>query len=226
MAIYLTGGGDQENFKELDKHFIDTLPKKAKILILPQACEESEYDNVLERIEHDFESNKIESFELAISPEAMDWETLNSYDALMIEGGNTFQLIKAIRETSFFALLKKYAMDTDKSVYADSAGAILLGSDVKTAFLGEDGDEDHHKLQDYRGLDIIEPWTIHAHYEPEDLEQLENLLYDSGNPIIALAEPAGVLIEEGKIISLGYAPVELITFSGKETLKFDEQLMY
>lgn len=226
MAIYLTGGGDQENFKELDKHFINNLPDKAKILIIPQACDESEFEDVQERIEYCFENKKIHSFELAINPQVMDWDTLNSYDALMTEGGNTFQLIKSIRETSFFALLKKFATDTNKSIYADSAGAILLGSDVKTAFLGEDGDEDQHKLQDYRGLDIIDPWTIHAHYEPEDLEQLENILYDSGNPIIALAEASGVLIENGKIISLGYAPVELITFSGKETLKFDEQLMY
>lgn len=226
MAIYLTGGGDQENFKELDQHFLFHLPPKAKILILPQACKESEYGDILERIEYSFENKKIESFELVIYPEEMDWETLNSYDALMIEGGNTFQLINAINKTSFFALLKRFALNTNKSIYADSAGAILLGSDVKTAFLGEDGDKDHHKLQDYRGLDIIDPWAIHAHYEPEDLKQLENLLYDSGNPIIALAEASGVLIEDGKMISLGHTPVELITFSGKESLKFDEQLMY
>lgn len=225
MAIYLTGGGDQENFVALDGHFIDSLPDKAKILILPQASEEDEYEDVLERIEQCFEHKKIESFELAYEPANMSWEELEKFDAIMIEGGNTFKLISEIRESSFFDLLKKFAQN-NKIIYADSAGAILLGSDVKTAFLGEDGDEDHQRLQDYRGLDIIEPWAVHAHYESDDLDDLENLLYDAGNPIIALAEPAGVLIEDGKIISLGHTPVELITFSGKETLNFDEQLMY
>lgn len=226
MAIYLTGGGEQENFKELDRHFIDTLMNDAKILIIPQACEEDEYENILERLEESFKSEKIHSFTLCMAPESIEWDELSTYDVIMIEGGNTFKLINAIRETPFFALLKKFAFTENKSIYADSAGAILLGCDVKTAFLGEDGDEDHHKLQDYRGLDLIEPWSIHAHYEAEDFEQLENLLYDSGNPIIALSEASGVLIEDGKIISLGYADTELITFSGKETLKFDEQLMY
>lgn len=225
MAIYLTGGGDQENFEHLDAHFIDSLCTDAKVLIIPQASNEEDYEEVLERIELSFEHPKIDSFELLISPDSMSWEELNQYDAIMIEGGNTFALISAIRESSFFDLLKKYAKN-DKTIYADSAGAILLGSDVKTAFLGEDGDEDHHKLQDYRGLDLIEPWAVHAHYEAEDLSELENILYDTGNPIIALAEPAGVLIHDGKIVSLGHAPAELITFSGKETLEFDQQLMY
>jgi peptidase E len=226
MAIYITGGGDQENFQALDQHFTETLPNDAQILIIPWASEEEEYEDVFERIEHCFENKKIKSFEMASNPQEYTWEKLKSYDALMIEGGNTFQLIKSIRETSFNSILKKYATETNKLIYADSAGAILLGSDVKTAFLGEDGDEDHHKLQDYRGLDLIEPWSVHAHYEPDDWEQLENLLYEDGNPIIALAEPAGLLYEDGKLISLGHAPVELVTFSGKEILNFEEQLTF
>lgn len=226
MAIYLTGGGDQENFKALDQHFIESLAQGAKILILPWACEEEYYEDVLDRLRHHFNHKKINSFELANKPSSYTWEKLESFDAIMIEGGNTFSLINSIRETSFNGLLKKFATETNKLIYADSAGAILLGSDVKTAFLGEDGDEDHLKLQDYRGLDLIEPWCVHAHYEPEDWDQLENILYEDGNPIIALAEPAGVLYQDGKLISLGHAPVELVTFSGKEILNFEEQLTF
>lgn len=226
MAIYLTGGGDQENFQALDQHFIEALPNEAQILILPWACEEEDYEDVLERLQDHFSHKKIKSFELAKSPTSYTWDELKDYDAIMIEGGNTFNLISSIRETSFNGLLKKFAIETNKLIYADSAGAILLGCDVKTAFLGEDGDEDHLKLQDYRGLDLIEPWSVHAHYEPEDWEQLENILYEDGNPIIALAEPSGVLFQDGKLISLGHTPVELVTFSGKETLNYEEQLTF
>lgn len=216
--IYLTGGGDQEEFEQLDEHFFDNLADNSKILVIPQACEEDEFATVLERIQECFTHKKVSEIHLAKNPQDMSFEEIDHFNVIMIEGGNTFLLINSIRETSFFKHLKTFA-ESGKTIYADSAGAILLGADVGTAFFGDDADEDNQKLQDYRGLDIIPPFTLHAHYEHGDDDNLQDMLYDKGNPIIALSEPAGVLISNGIITALGSAPVELITFSGKQTIE-------
>jgi dipeptidase E len=216
--IYLTGGGEQEEFEQLDEHFFDNLTDNSKILVIPQACEEDEFATVLERIQECFSHKKVSEIHLAKNPQDMSFEEIDHFNVIMIEGGNTFLLINSIRETSFFKHLKTFAQ-SGKTIYADSAGAILLGADVGTAFFGDDADEDNQKLQDYRGLDIIPPFTLHAHYEPGDDDNLQDMLYDKGNPIIALAEPAGVLINKGIITALGSAPVFLITFSGKQTIE-------
>jgi dipeptidase E len=216
MTTYLTGGGDQEHFRHLDLRFFDDLPQGSSLGVLAQAGDDPQES--LERIEQDFEHKKVSSIELVERPS----EEVLDFDALIIEGGNTFNLIRAIRDTDFFSLLKKFSA-LGKPIYADSAGAIVLGSDVHTAFLGDEGDEDQLKLQDYRGLDIIHPWCVHAHSTADDFEELQDILYATGNPILALAEETGVRISDNEIEAFGNDPLWVISFMGKECIKPGEK---
>lgn len=211
MALFLTGGGDQENFKRLDKTFLEKLTSGARIGIIPHAAED--FQDVLERIEQDFNHKKVNSFELIEKAPI----SLLDFDALIIEGGNTFDLIQAMRESSFYSLIKEF-FKTGRPVYADSAGAIMLGADVHTAFLGEDGDEDAQRIQDYRGLDLISGWSVHAHATEDEYEDLNNLLYDKASPILCLAEETGILIENEIVTALGNEPLTAITFAGVKSL--------
>lgn len=211
MAIYLTGGADQEEFSQLDRLFIEELVPGAKIGLLAQACEDGA--EALDRIEYYFADKKISSIDL-ITDVRVD---LSQYDALIIEGGNTFNLIKAVRESSLFNSLKSFA-NSGNPIYADSAGAIILGSDVHTAFLGDDGDEDKLKLQDYRGLDIIEPFCVHAHATSDELEELNDLLYQNGSPLLALAEECGIRISGNEITVFGSHELWIIDFEGRKSI--------
>lgn len=225
MRIFLTGGGEQECFEELDRHFLSQFYPASKVLIIPQAAETNEFHEVKARIVEAFSHKNIESFQLLTEPSKLTWEELETFQGVLIEGGNTFQLINSVRSTPLLTLLKKFAQ-LEKPIYADSAGAILLGSDLHTAFVGDDADEDHLRLQDYRGFDLIEPWSVHAHYQAEEDQELEDMLYNNGSPIIALAEESGVLIQDQTIHSLGQAPATLFTYSGKEIILPGEKLSY
>lgn len=212
MPLYLTGGGDQEHFKKMDARFLASLPKDSRVGILPHASED--YVETLERIEDEFESAQVRKFDLVVKagPELLE------YDAIMIEGGNTFDLTKALRESPFYGFLKQFH-EMGRPIYADSAGAIILGSDIQTAFLGDDSDEDGLKLQDYRGLDLVHPFAVHAHATPDEWEDLESLLYDKGNPILALAEETGVIIHNDHLEVWGESELNVITFTGRKTLR-------
>jgi peptidase E len=216
MAIFLTGGGEQEIFKRLDRAFLDCLPSNCRVAILPHAADDA--DEVLERIEEYFSDRKVAAFEIVLEPN----KSLLEYDALMIEGGNTFELIRAVRDSAFFDLILAF-YNSGKPIYADSAGAIILGSDVHTAFLGDDSDEDGQKLQDYRGLDVISSWCVHAHATADEFDDLQDLLYDRGNPILALPESTGVIIRGDEIEVFGDQPLEAVSFSGRKTLKPGEK---
>lgn len=208
MAIYLTGGGDQETFTQLDKLFMSELPTDSTIGLFAQACDDQ--DEALERIEYYFDSKNISSIELVTDPNT----DLSKYQALMIEGGNTFALIREIRDSNFFNSIKDFSK-TGKPIYADSAGAIVLGSDIHTAFLGDDGDEDQLSLQDYRGLDILSPWCIHAHATPEDFEDVQDILYNIGSPVLALSEETGVCIRENELKVFGNTDLWVFNFEGR-----------
>ncbi len=212
MPLYLTGGADQEHFKKMDQKFLASLPKGARVGILPQASED--YIETLERIEEEFDSPQVSKFDLVVEAS----EDLLNYDAIMIEGGNTFDLAMALRNSPFFNYLKKFH-EAGRPIYADSAGAIILGSDIQTAFLGDDSDEDELKLQDYRGLDLIAPFAIHAHATPDEWEDLESLLYDKGSPILALAEETGIIVHNDHLEVWGDSELTVISFSGRKSLR-------
>ena len=212
MPLYLTGGGEQEHFKKMDHKFLASLPKGARIGILPQASED--YIETLERIEEEFDSPQVSKFDLVVEAS----EDLLGYDALMIEGGNTFDLAKALRQSPFYNFLKRFH-GLGKPIYADSAGAIILGSDIQTAFLGEESDQDELKLQNYRGLDLIAPFAVHAHATPDEWADLETLLYDKGAPISALAEETGIVIHNEHLEVWGDADLNVISFMGRKTLR-------
>lgn len=214
MPLYLTGGGDQEDFRNLDRLFLEHLPENSQILVIPLACEEDEYEDALDRAEECFESSKVKNIELCEDVDKLSYEDLLNFQAVFIEGGNTFKLIQAVRKSSFFDLLKKYLSDGN-FIYADSAGAIVLGSNVQTAFLGDDGDEDENKLQDYRGLGLLGDWVVHCHYEPNDHDDMQDLMYDLGTPILALSEPCGIYINGDEVEVKGKEALEIFTFSGR-----------
>lgn len=222
MGIFLTGGGEQEYFQEIDRYFISQIPKPGKVLVIPFAADDLEYQDVKERLEDVFLGNYIKTVDLLETPRALTEQELDSYHAIYIEGGNTFKLIQAVRENDLFNSLLEFSK-LNKPLYADSAGAILLGADTGTAFLGDDPDSDEEKLQSYRGLDIIPPWSVHAHYESSEDDALTQLVFDKANPVLALPEEGGVLIDEGSIFSMGQSPVCLFTFSGKEIIRPGEK---
>lgn len=181
---------------------------------MAQACETRDDElDALDRIEEHFSDKKIKSIELISDPKT----DLNQFDAIMIEGGNTFKLIRSIRDTHFYTSIKNFSK-TGKCIYADSAGAIILGSDVHTAFLGDDGDEDNMSLQDYRGLDLLDSWCVHAHATSDDLEQLQDLLYQVGSPIFALAEETGIHLNRKEVTVFGEEPLWIVDFEGHRSI--------
>ncbi len=214
MPLFLLGGGEQEAFANLDRVFLDSLPAGSNLLVIPQACDPEDYEDILERIESCFGAAKIKAIHLASNLDIIDANTLDQYAAIIIEGGNTFQLIQTVRQSSFFNLLKDF-LASGKSIYADSAGAIILGEDVRTAFLGDEADEDLNKLQNYRGLSLLESWIIHCHYKLEEAESLSEMVFNLGLPILALSEETGLLVDGDKIRVFGKEMLEVFTFVGR-----------
>lgn len=225
MAFFLTGGGDQDDFRNLDRFFLDSLQPDSRILVVPHALDEADYEDALERAEECFAGNKVAELVLAEDLEALTAAQLADFAVVFLEGGNTFQLIETVRRSNFFQLLGDFSK-RGGHIYADSAGAIVLGSDVKTAFLGEEADEDYAKLQDYRGLGILDAWSVHCHYELEEAEDLNELLYQTGSPILALREPTGVYVTAEMVQVFGKAPLEVFSFTGHKVIPVGAQASF
>lgn len=216
MKVFLTGGGDSDAFVKFDKTFIQELGKDQSLLLIPLANDPDEFDDTFERIEETFGAVGFKgSIDMIKKGEDLDSLDLADYGAVYIDGGNTFLLIEQIMSGDFPKRLKAFA-EEGGIIASDSAGALILGAHIQTAFIGEDADENEAKLQAFHGLDLFENWALHCHYDYAEDESLQDLVYDRGASLLALPEPTGIYINDDQVEVFGREPLSLFTMSGKK----------
>jgi dipeptidase E len=122
---------------------------------------------------------------------------LNVYDAIYMGGGNTYKLLDYIYKEK----LDKKLLDFIKKegiIYGGSAGAMVLGKDIRTA-----EEENDKNYLNYIGLNLIENKSIICHYEENLDSKILLLTKRTNSEIIALPEDSGLIVNsEGEIIEI------------------------
>jgi len=123
------------------------------------------------------------------------------FDVIIAEGGNTFYLLKYIRESGFDKALKLF-LDKGGIYLGVSAGSIVAGKDISCSSWKPEWDENTAGLDDFKGLGLVD-FIIVPHYELIH----EKVILDNKNkvafPVIALTDKQAVLIDNGKIQFIG-----------------------
>ena len=192
--IYLAGGGNETQSAHFDKRFLMDLQTRSisKLVYIPQAQETDHYPRA-EKWFKDIYSGK--GFEIETWTELKDKEVDPRKVSLYIGGGNTVHLLNKIRESKFDKRLREF-LDGGGVIYGGSAGAIVLGADIRTA-----PEARGVQLDSYQGLNLLHGYSIACHFKKtdEEMERYNKLKKKIGTPIIALSELGGVIIKEGEI---------------------------
>ncbi|NQZ01422.1 MAG: Type 1 glutamine amidotransferase-like domain-containing protein [Bdellovibrionales bacterium] len=223
MKLIMSGGGESENFVELDQHFLSLLPANPTLLLIPMAGDPSTFDDALDRIVETFSKIHFDTIEMMLDLQSLDWGTLKEFDAIYIDGGNTFRLMDQVRRSHFYELLRKF-IHKGGVINGDSAGAIILGSHLETAHFGEDGDDNETELVSYQGLNLLGDIAIHCHYEESEKDQIAEFVNEYGLPVIALHETTGVAIEDFEMKVIGSAKAELYFEGNRVELRPGESM--
>ncbi|MEY3784148.1 MAG: hypothetical protein RLZZ230_470 [Candidatus Parcubacteria bacterium] len=200
--LFLSGGGDALSAKEIDYLYGSLLGSGAKVLYLPIAQGElSSYEACLGWFretykEFDFEITMITDLSKCNS------DYLNNFDSVYIGGGNTFYLLNVIKEAGFIKFLTDF-INSGKVVYGGSAGAIILGKDIRTASLGNHPDLNEVGISDFSGLNVINSFTIHCHYNKDEYLELNQFAEDNAFNVLALSEESGLFIDGDEINFIG-----------------------
>lgn len=210
MKLIMTGGGDSEHFEEIDQYFISLLGEDPRLLFIPLAGDPESFEDGLERIQETFSTIQFHQIEMCLDLEELDWESLQTFDAVYIDGGNTFTLMEEIRNTHFYELLHRF-LHHGGVVNGDSAGAIILGSHLETAHFGETPDENETEVISYQGLNLMGEWAIHCHYQQEEEDEVLEFVREFGFPVLALHEETAVAIEKRNVQVIGKAAATLFT---------------
>lgn len=202
--IFLSGGGDEKQSFEVDKQFLKGIKT---ILYIPQARKEERFPDCLEWITHALHQHKKVNITMAIDLTAP--LNLSKFDAIYVGGGNTYRLLKKIKETKFDKKLIEYYQNGG-TIYGGSAGAIIWGRDINTASIGFDSDKNETNLKDTSGLEILSATDIQCHYRVSQLKKHKEYATKTGRNIIAIPEGSAVLIDGNIPKVIGKKPVYVI----------------
>ena len=110
------------------------------------------------------------------------------YDAIYMMGGNTFYLLKELRENHLDEKIKK-AINSGVIYIGSSAGSIILGKTIETAL---PYDENWVKLENFKDLNVVDGIIIpHANRKQEFIKQAKEKYSDK---IIELYDDYGIVI--------------------------------
>jgi len=84
----------------------------------------------------------------------------NKYSMIYIGGGNTFKLLKGIKESNSYEKFIEY-INNDGIVYGSSAGSVIFGKNVNSIEIMDDNSVD---LIDTKGFDILNGKSLFVHY--------------------------------------------------------------
>ena len=121
---------------------------------------------------------------------------LDVYKAIFIGGGNTFKLLKEIKESGFDTKIKDY-LETGGFIYGGSAGAIIFGETIETS---SHADKNLVRLKDLTGLNLLKGYDVWCHYnEDKDKKEVLELM----RPTFVLYEELWLLFDGNKIETIG-----------------------
>ena len=208
MKLLLCGGGCGEQTIESNKIFSQIINHNKPLLYVPLAMDENKhpYDGCLEWITGELSSVDIPSIEMVRTFDELANKNYNDYCAIFIGGGNTFKLLKGIKDSGAFEKIKEY-INNDGIVYGGSAGAIIFGNDINSCLVMDANDVN---LEDTKGFNVLNGKSIFAHYTnertPEAHEKYKQYLINystSNEEVIALPEEDTIFVNDGKVEIIG-----------------------
>ena len=211
--LFLCGGGEDAQTFEVDEKF---LYEVKKILYVPIAWKGGDFESCRKWFINAMGQHK--KVEIDMLTDLTKSPDLRNYDAVYIGGGNTFKLLKEIRESGFDEKLLRY-YKSGGTIYGGSAGAIIWGRDINIASICADADVNDVNLRNTGGFDKLNGHDIQCHYENSQLKENQDFIRKTKAPIIAIPEESALLVEDGKYGVIGTKSITLITEKTSKSFK-------
>ena len=218
MKLILSGGGDGEQVKESYELFAN-LVNGGKVLYIPLAWNNGNLEMCIEWFKSEMKPFGVTQIEDVLNPEEITKERLSNYKGIFIGGGNTFKLLKMLKETEAFHNIEEF-VNNGGVVMGGSAGALIFGKSIDTCLKDDldikSTDENLVQLKDTSGFNMIKGYSLFVHYKKkqEQLEQTKEKmkrLVKLGHKVIALPEETSLFIDDNKFKIIGQKSAEILT---------------
>lgn len=196
MRLFLCGGGDGEQTIAAINKLNEIIEHNKPILYVPLALDENihPYDDCLEWVKGELSSVDVPGIEMVRTFEELSNKNYNNYSAIFIGGGNTYKLLKGLKESGAFKKIQEHIIN-DGIVFGGSAGSVIFGKDINVISSMDTNDV---ALEDTIGFDAIHGVSIFPHYTNKKSkltdEQNEELHIKFTKSIVDFSEAVGSVI--------------------------------
>src|SRR3989338_8234749 len=176
------------------------LPKplsKSRILYITTASKKVNDDSYVEKTRQKIGELSFSYTEIDIAGKTEEElkKALSVSDILYVEGGNTFYLLKAIRDTGFEKIVKK-AIENGLVYWGISAGSYIACPSIIMATWSDRFDR--CGVTDWTAMNLV-PFFIKAHYTPDMLGTLKEKSNDLQLPLRVLNDDQVVMMKDGEV---------------------------
>ena len=127
-------------------------------------------------------------------------ETLKDFDAIYVQGGNTFDLLKAARESGFDKVVKEL-LERGLIYIGVSAGSIIMGPTIEVA-TWKGVDRNTLGMTDFTALNLV-PFNTFVHYTEENRELIKQEVQKSRYPVRILTDDQAFLVQGNRVELVG-----------------------
>ncbi|MFH1187766.1 MAG: Type 1 glutamine amidotransferase-like domain-containing protein [bacterium] len=200
-TLILTSSGSFITANNVD----DFLPKKitdCKIAYIITASKKVNDTSYIERHRQKMDELNFSYTEIDIAGKSEDElkKALDGHDIVMVEGGNTFYLLKAVRESGFTNVIEEL-IEKGVVYVGSSAGSYITCPSIVMATWSNRG-FDRCGITDYSAMNLV-PFLIKAHYTPDMLEMLKDKAGSLQYPMRVLNDDQAILVRDGEVQLLG-----------------------
>lgn len=115
-------------------------------------------------------------------------------DAVWVEGGNTFYLLKAVRESGFDIVIKEL-IEKGVVYVGASAGSYIACPTIEVSSWKKPGEEkESFGVTDFTAMNLV-PFLLKVHYKPEYNELLKEKIPQAKYPTKILRDGQAILVE-------------------------------
>ena len=188
------------------------------------------YDSCYEWINEELAQVQLSGIDMVRSFEELVQKNYNNYCALFIGGGNTYKLLKGIKDSGAFEKIKEF-INNGGIVIGGSAGAVIFGCDIDIISTMDPNDV---ALIDTKGFNVMNGVSIFPHYtntksklsEEENLARLNNFTNAikhfsmTNGDVIAIPEEDAIFVNNGELEILGNRPFFLFKNGELQEMNF------
>ena len=199
-TLLLTSAG-----MEIKEEILNVLPKPANQIKLAHIITASKAQKDTSYVDKDVESMRglglsVANVDLEGKKEKDLRDILQPFDVIYVQGGNTFYLLKWVKESGFDAVIEEL-IGRGKIYIGVSAGSIIAGPDIEIA--GWKGfDPNEIGLKDFSGLGCV-PFCIFPHYKLEHSSFLKEEIAKYSYPVRILSDKQAFLVRDSEVTLVG-----------------------